>query len=60
MKEYKKDDLLTVSITDMDAEGQGIGKDDGYTIFVKDALVGDEVKVKIMKAKTFMQVMKHF
>ncbi|MBR4965939.1 MAG: 23S rRNA (uracil(1939)-C(5))-methyltransferase RlmD, partial [Lachnospiraceae bacterium] len=51
MKEYKKDDLLTVSITDMDAEGQGIGKDDGYTIFVKDALVGDEVKVKIMKAK---------
>ncbi len=51
MREYQKGDLLTITIEDMDAEGQGIGKADGYTLFVKDALVGDEVKVKIMKAK---------
>ena len=48
---YKKGDILTVAIDDIDTEGQGIGKADGYTLFVKDALVGDVVKVKIMKAK---------
>ena len=51
MNIYKKGDLLTVTIEDMDTDGQGIGKADGYTLFVKDALIGDVVKVKIMKAK---------
>ncbi|MCQ2517200.1 MAG: 23S rRNA (uracil(1939)-C(5))-methyltransferase RlmD, partial [Lachnospiraceae bacterium] len=52
MKQYSKDDILTVRITDMDDAGCGIGKDeDGFTLFVKDAVVGDTVKVKIMKAK---------
>ncbi len=51
MDMYKKGDVLTVKIEDIDTEGQGIGKADGYTLFVKDALVGDVVKVKIMKAK---------
>ncbi len=51
MDMYKKGDILTVTIEDIDTEGQGIGKTDGYTLFVKDALVGDVVKVKIMKAK---------
>ncbi len=51
MDMYKKGDVLTVTIEDIDTEGQGIGKTDGYTLFVKDALVGDVVKVKIMKAK---------
>jgi len=51
MDMYKKGDILTVTIDDIDTEGQGIGKADGYTLFVKDALVGDVVKVKIMKAK---------
>lgn len=51
MDMYKKGDCLTVTIEDLDTDGQGIGKADGYTLFVKDALVGDVVKVKIMKAK---------
>ncbi len=51
MDMYKKGDILTVTIDDIDTEGQGIGKAEGYTLFVKDALVGDVVKVKIMKAK---------
>ncbi len=51
MDMYKKGDVLTVTIEDIDTEGQGIGKAEGYTLFVKDALVGDVVKVKIMKAK---------
>ena len=50
-RDYKKGDLLTVTIEDISDEGLGIGKHDGYTLFIKDAVVGDECKVKIMKAK---------
>ncbi len=47
---YQKNDILTLEITDIGSGGEGIGKKDGYAIFVKDALIGDTVKVKIMKA----------
>ena len=50
-REYKKNDLLTITITDMDEKGQGIGKSDGFAFFVKDTIVGDVVRVKVMKAK---------
>ncbi len=50
-RDYKKGDFLTVTIEDISDEGLGIGKHDGYTLFIKDAVVGDECKVKIMKAK---------
>ena len=48
---YKKNDLVTVSITDQGSDGAGIGKADGYTLFVKDAVIGDTVKARITKAK---------
>ncbi len=32
-------------------DGEGIGKVDGYTLFVKDAVIGDVVEAKVMKAK---------
>ena len=48
---YKKDDRLTIEITDTGVDGEGIGKIDGYTLFVKDAVIGDTVEAKIMKAK---------
>lgn len=47
----KKNDELILDIEDLGTEGEGIGKIQGYTLFVKDALVGDKVRVKIMKAK---------
>jgi len=47
----KKNDEIVITVTDMGKDGEGIGKYDGYTLFVKNALVGDEVKVKLMKAK---------
>ena len=31
--------------------GEGIGKVDGYTLFIKDAIIGDVVEAKIVKAK---------
>ena len=48
---YKKNDILTVTIDDMGSDGEGIGKVDGYTVFVKDAVIGDTVEAKIVKAK---------
>ncbi len=48
---YKKDDVLTVEITDIGNDGEGIGKVEGYTLFIKDAVIGDRVRAKIMKAK---------
>ena len=47
----KKNDLTTVTIEDMGVGGEGIGKVDGYTLFVKDAVIGDVAEVKVMKAK---------
>ena len=49
--EFKKIDLLTVVIEDMGHDGEGIGKAAGYTLFIKDAVIGDTVEAKIMKAK---------
>lgn len=49
--EYRKNDILTVTIEDIGNDGEGIGKVDGYTLFVKDAVIGDTVRCKIMKAK---------
>ncbi|WP_051209253.1 23S rRNA (uracil(1939)-C(5))-methyltransferase RlmD [Butyrivibrio sp. WCD3002] len=48
---YKKGDVLTVKIEDIGNDGEGIGKVNGYTLFVKDAVIGDLVKVSIMKSK---------
>ena len=47
----KKDDLIQVQIEDIGSDGQGIGKVDGMTIFVKDAITGDLVEARIMKMK---------
>lgn len=49
--EFQKNDYLTVSIEDMSSEGEGIGKVDGFTLFVKDTVIGDTAEVKIIKVK---------
>lgn len=51
IKQFKKNDLLTVKIEDMGHDGEGIGKADGYTVFVKDAVIGDVVSAKMMKCQ---------
>ena len=48
---YKKNDILTLKIVDIGHDGEGIGKVDGYILFVKDAVIGDLVEAKVMKAK---------
>lgn len=49
--EFKKNDLVTVKIEDMGHDGEGIGKAEGYTLFIKDTVIGDVVEAKIMKMK---------
>ena len=49
--EYRKNDIVTLKIEDCGIDGEGIGKADGFTVFVKDAVIGDTVTAKIIKAK---------
>ena len=47
----KKDDVLELMIQDMATDGAGIGRAAGVTLFVKDAVIGDQVLAKVMKMK---------
>ena len=49
--EFKKNDMVTVTIEDIGNDGEGIGKAEGYTLFVKDAVIGDVVEARITKCK---------
>ena len=52
MAEYQKNQELELVITALGNEGEGIGHtEDGYTVFVKDALPGDQIRTKLMKCK---------
>lgn len=47
----KKNDKIVVTIEDIGVNGEGIGKVEGYTLFVKDAIIGDTVEAVITKPK---------
>ncbi len=49
--EYRKNDVVTLKIEDCGIGGEGIGRADGFTVFVKDAVIGDVIAAKIIKAK---------
>ena len=49
--QYSKNQILEVLITDIGDNGEGIGKYEGYTLFVKDAVCGDTVRAKLTKVK---------
>ncbi len=46
-----KNEIVKVKITDLGTEGEGIGKVDGFTLFVKGGLPGDEIEAKVLKVK---------
>lgn len=48
---WKKNEIITVTITDIAGSGEGIGRFEGCTFFVKDAIVGDTVKAVITRMK---------
>jgi 23S rRNA (uracil1939-C5)-methyltransferase len=51
MAEWKKNDRIEVVIEDMSETGEGIGKTDGFTWFIKDTVMGDKALAKVMKTK---------
>ncbi|HIX14572.1 MAG TPA: 23S rRNA (uracil(1939)-C(5))-methyltransferase RlmD [Candidatus Hungatella pullicola] len=51
MTEWKKNDRFRLEIEDMSENGEGIGKTEGFTWFVKDAVMGDQIEAKAMKVK---------
>ena len=46
-----KNEKIIVKIEDIGVTGEGIGKVEGYTLFVKDAIIGDTVEAVITKPK---------
>ena len=47
----EKNTVIELKIEDMTKDGEGIGHFNGYTLFVKDAVIGDVITAKVMKAK---------
>lgn len=49
--EIKKNEVYIIDIDSIGSSGEGIGKVNGFTIFVEDAVVGDKLEIKILKLK---------
>jgi len=45
----EKNEDYTITIDNMGYEGEGVGKIDGFTVFVAGAIVGEKVLIKIVK-----------
>ena len=46
-----KNEIIKIEIEDLTKDGEGIGHADGYTLFVKDAVIGDVVLARITGPK---------
>ena len=47
----KKNDIITLEITDLTTDGSGVGKYEGMAVFVPLTAVGDIAEIKILKVK---------
>ncbi len=56
----QNNDLVTVAIEDIGVGGEGIGKVDGYTLFIKDAIIGDVVEAKNCEGKEELRLCKTY
>jgi len=46
-----KNEIVTVEIVGLTHEGEGVGRVDGFTLFVRGALPGERVQAKVLKVK---------
>ena len=52
---FRKDEILTLDITEVNNLGCGVGRADGMVVFVKGAVSGDKVEAKVIKtAKNYL------
>lgn len=49
--ELKKNQEILLTIEDFTKDGEGLGKYQGFPLFVKDTVIGDRVKISITKLK---------
>ena len=49
--EFRKNEIVTLHIEDIGNDGEGIGRIEGYILFVKDAVIGDTIEARITKVK---------
>ena len=47
--ELKKNMEVRITIADLTSTGEGIGKLDGFPLFIKDTVPGDEIIATVMK-----------
>ena len=47
----EKNSIIELKIEDMGVDGEGIGKYEGMTFFVKDAVIGDVIRARVTKLK---------
>lgn len=47
----EKNQIIELNIEDMGVDGEGIGKYEGMTFFVKDAIIGDTIHARVTKLK---------
>ena len=47
----QKNQEYVMDITDIGTDGAGIGRINGYALFVKDTVPGDRIRVKVIKTK---------
>ena len=48
----KKNDIVTLTITDLTSEGMGVAKHEGYVLFVPKTAIGDVISAKVLKTLT--------
>ncbi len=48
---FKINDIIELNITGLGSSGEGVGKADGFTVFVPGALPGETVSVKLFQVK---------
>lgn len=48
---FDKNDLFDVEIVDITSDGEGVGKKDGFTFFIKDTIIGDVITMRVTKLK---------
>ena len=49
-----KNDIIELKIEDMGIDGEGIGKYEGMTFFVKDAIIGDDIRARMISVSQKM------
>ena len=47
----QKNDLISLTITDITNEASGVGRHEGIAVFVPGTAVGDQLKVRIVKVE---------